>query len=235
VSCSLCGEAKYYHEVPTAVSRARHASGALAAAILRRMEATGFVTAGGRSSRMGTDKAWLELGGQAMIERVIAALAPVTSSIAIIANDPQYARLGLQVFADTNVGVGPLEAIRTALVNSSAPRVVLAGCDLPFVTSELFSFLLDLEGAHQAVVPLSRQGLLEPLCAVYSREALEAVTDLIASGERKVSRLFDTVATRFVAFDEISHFQGAGLFFENINTPDEHLAAARLLDRASRD
>jgi molybdopterin-guanine dinucleotide biosynthesis protein A len=196
------------------------------------MEATGFVTAGGRSSRMGSDKAWLELGGQTMIERVIAAVAPVTSSVAIIANDPQYARLGLPVFADTNRGVGPLEAIRTALVNSSTSRVVLAGCDLPFVTSELFSFLLGLEGGHQTVVPLSREGLLEPLCAVYSTESLAVVTELIASGERKVQRLFDRVPTRFLAFGEISHLPGAELFFENVNTRQEYFRAVQLLDRA---
>lgn len=209
--------------------------GIAAAGILRRMKASGFVTAGGRSSRMGTDKAWLEMGGQVMIERVIAALTPVTSSVSIIANDPQYARLGLQVFGDTNAGVGPLEAIRTALANSSTDRVVLAGCDLPFVTSELFSFLLDLEGTHQAVVPLSCDGLLEPLCAVYPREALAAVTELIASGVRKVSRLFDRVPARFVAYDEISHLREAELFFENINTPEEYERAARLLDCGPAD
>ncbi|MEK6303943.1 MAG: molybdenum cofactor guanylyltransferase [Acidobacteriota bacterium] len=197
------------------------------------MKAAGFVTAGGRSSRMGTDKSWLDLGGQAMIERVIGALAPVTSSVSIIANDPRYARLGLPVLADTNSGVGPLEAIRTALANSTTERVVLAGCDLPFVTSELFSFLLDLECEHQAVVPLSRDGLLEPLCAVYPREALTPVTELIASGERKVSRLFDRVRARLVAYDEIAHLPGAGLFFENINTREEYDRAARLLDRGS--
>ena len=181
---------------------------------------------------MGTDKAWLELGGQAMIERVIAALAPVTSSVSIIANDPQYARLGLQVFADTNSGVGPLEAIRTALANTSTERLVLAGCDLPFVTSELFSILLNLKGKHEAAVPLSRQGLLEPLCAVYSRQALAQVTALIANGERKVSRLYDKVPTRFVAFAEISHLKGAELFFENVNTPEEFERATRLLDHS---
>ena len=180
---------------------------------------------------MGSDKAWLELGGQTMIERVIAAVAPVTSSVAIIANDPQYARLGLPVFADINRGVGPLEAIRTALVNSITSRVVLAGCDLPFVTSDLFSFLLSFEG-HQTVVPLSREGLLEPLCAVYSTEVLAAVTELIATGERTVKRLFERVPTRFLAFAEISHLQGAELFFENVNTRQEYLRAMQLLDDA---
>ena len=181
---------------------------------------------------MGTDKAWLEIAGQTMIERVVAALVPVVSPVAIIANDPRYARLGLQVFSDTNAGVGPLEAIRTALANSSTERLVLVGCDLPFVTSALFSFLLELEGRHQAVVPLSRQGLIEPLCAVYSREALAPVTDLIASGERKVSCLFDKVPTRFVAFEEISHLKGAEAFFENVNTPEEFERATRLLDHS---
>src|SRR5438046_2516502 len=112
----------------------------------RMINTTGFITAGGRSSRMGTDKAWLELGGRAMIEQVIAALAPVTGSVAIIANSAEYARLGLPVFADAQSGIGPLEAIRTALANSATSRVLLVGCDLPFVTEDLFRFLLNISG-----------------------------------------------------------------------------------------
>src|SRR6266404_3694915 len=81
-------------------------------------EAAGFVTAGGRSSRMGKDKAWLELAGRPMIEHVIAALQPVTSSVSIVANDIEYTRLGLPVFADSQAGIGPLEAIRTTLKNT---------------------------------------------------------------------------------------------------------------------
>ena len=88
-----------------------------------------------------------------MIEKVIAALAPVTSALAIIANNPEYARLGLPVFADKQTGIGPLEAIRTALANSATSRIVLVGCDLPFVSEDLFRFLLKIPGDHQAVVP----------------------------------------------------------------------------------
>jgi molybdopterin-guanine dinucleotide biosynthesis protein A len=110
----------------------------------RMINASGFVTAGGRSSRMGRDKAWLEIAGRPLIDHVLAALKPVTSSLAIIANNDEYKRLGLPVYADTNIGVGPLEAIRTALANSPTPYVVLAGCDMPFLTSELFSFLLNI-------------------------------------------------------------------------------------------
>jgi len=198
-------------------------------AILDRMKADGFVTAGGKSSRMGRDKAWLELGGAAMIEHVIAALRPVTESVTIIANRPEYARLNLPLVADTHAGVGPLEAIRTALAHSRQPRAVLVGCDLPFVTPQLFAHLLRAADAAQAVVPLDADGRVEPLCAIYSTAALDGVTALIAGGERKVSRLFDHVPTRFVAFSELQRLEGAGLFFENINSPaDYEQALARL-------
>jgi molybdopterin-guanine dinucleotide biosynthesis protein A len=195
------------------------------------MKADGFVTAGGKSSRMGSDKAWLELDGATMIARVVAALRPVTESVTIIANRPEYARLNLPVVADTHAGVGPLEAIRTALANSRQPRVVLAGCDLPFVTPQLFTYLLHVSGEAQAVVPLDDGGRLAPLCAIYSTVALEAVTGLIAQGERKVSRLFERIPTRVVAFNELRHLAGARLFFENINSPEDYHRAIECLKR----
>jgi molybdopterin-guanine dinucleotide biosynthesis protein A len=194
------------------------------------IKAAGFVTAGGASSRMGRDKAWLEIDGQSMIERVIAALWPVTSSVSVIANRREYERLGLPVFADENVGIGPLEAIRVALANTEAPQVVLAGCDMPFVTPELFRFLLDLSAPYQAVVPLNAEGRLEPLCAVYATNALATVTELIGVGARKVSLLFERISIRRVRFDELRHLQSAGLFFENVNTVQEYARAVERLE-----
>ena len=164
-----------------------------------------------------------------MIERVIAAIRPVTSSITVIANSGEYARLGLPVVADTYVGIGPLEAIRTAMANSPTPRAVLVGCDLPFVTSQLFSYLLSIEGSYQAIVPVGPDERLEPLCAIYSAQSLESVTALIESGERKVSRLFELIPTRFVAFDEVRRLRGSGLFFENVNTVEDYRRAIRAL------
>jgi len=186
-------------------------------------DVTSFITAGGRSSRMGTDKAWLDVGGRAMIEHVIAALEPVTQRVAIIANSSNYARLGFPVYADTNSGIGPLEAIRTALANAVTSQVILVGCDLPFVTSELFKLLLRLSGNYHATVPVSSDGRLEPLCGVYRVEALPVVSKLIACGGRKVSVLFDRVPTRLVAFAELSHLPNSHRFFENINTPEDYL------------
>ena len=190
------------------------------------IRATGFITAGGRSSRMGVDKAWLELAGRAMIEHVIAALAPVSTHLAIIANSPDYERLGFPVYADSNKEIGPLEAVRTALSNTFTDRVMLVGCDLPFVTTDLFKLLLNIAGDHYATVPIGPDGKLEPLCAIYRAEALSVVTELINQGERKMSRLFDRVPTRFVPFDELRLLRGSDVFFENINTPEDYKRAS---------
>ena len=196
--------------------------------------ATGFITAGGRSSRMGMDKAWLDLGGRAMIEHVIAELLPATDRLAIIANSAEYARLGHPIFADSNPDIGPLEAIRTALFNAFTPRVVLVGCDLPFVTTDLFRLLLSAPGDQHATVPIGPDGRLEPLCAIYRAEALPVVTDLIRQGERKVSFLFNRIPTQFVPFEEFTHLTGSEVFFENINTPEDYERAKDVL-RTSRD
>lgn len=190
-------------------------------------DASGFITAGGRSSRMGTDKAWLQIDGQPLIKRVIAALAPVTTEVAIIANGDGYEVLTLPVFSDVHVGIGPLEAIRTALANTRTSRVVLVACDLPFVTSELFEFLLRIPESSRAVIPKGADGKLEPLCAIYCRQLLPLATQLIESGERKVRALFDQVPTRFVEFEEIRHLTHSHLFFENINTLEDYHRAVR--------
>jgi molybdopterin-guanine dinucleotide biosynthesis protein A len=193
-------------------------------------DATGFITAGGKSSRMGVDKAWLEIEGQPLIERTLSSVRAVTSNVAIIANAECYGRLGVPVFGDVHPGIGPLEAVRVALSNTQTNRVLLAACDLPFLTSELFSFLLSIPSTSQAVVPLSSDNQLEPLCAIYCKNSLEAVEDLIERGERKMAKLFEKVPTRFVDFEEIRRLDGAHLFFENINTPEDYERTLRRLN-----
>lgn len=157
-----------------------------------------------------------------MIEHVIAAITPLTEKVAIIANNPDYERLGFPVFADSYNDIGPLEAIRTALSNIMTPRAILVGCDLPFVTADLFKLLLSIAGDNYATVPIDAEGRLEPLCAIYRPEALPAVTGLINQGTRKVSLLFDLVPTRLVAFEELRNLKGSEVFFENINTPEDY-------------
>lgn len=214
----------------------------------------GFITAGGQSARMGEDKAWLELQGRPLIAHLVEALLPVTSNLAIIANHEEYKKLGFPVFADTHQGIGPLEAIRTAMANSATPNFILVGCDMPFVTSELLSFLITRmaeksptpskfihhqendkqtnaaasSSAPLAIVPLNAAARPEPLCAIYSTQALQCVTQLLDSGVRKVSVLFENIPTRFVGFAEIQHLHNAQYVFQNLNTPEDFAATIKI-------
>ena len=188
----------------------------------------GFVTAGGRSSRMGRDKAWLDLGGRPMITYVMDSLRPVVRGLAVIANGDDYELLGVPVFQDLNKGIGPIEAVRVALAASQHDRVILAGCDLPFVTTELFTYLLNHAGKYQSVVPLGPDNKPEPLCAIYSRSSLPKVQGMIEAGQFKISPLYDLVDTVFIQFEDISGLPGSALFFENINTPEQYSRALAL-------
>jgi len=178
---------------------------------------------------MGRDKGLIELNGRALIEYVIEALSGTVASISIIANSDEYRRFGLPVLPDTNRGIGPFEAIRTALANSNTENVVLCACDMPFVTRELLQYLLENIDGNEVVVPQDESGMLEPLCAIYSRTALGPLTELIAAGRRKVSDLFARVQTRIIPFDDLRNLSGARHFFKNINTPADLESASQIL------
>lgn len=165
-----------------------------------------------------------------MIEHVLEALRGVTGNLAVIANDDEYLKLGLPVFPDSDAGVGPLEAIRTALAASKTERVILVGCDMPFVSADLLNRILELGKGRQIAAPIGPDGMLEPLCTSYSTGILDTVSALIKNGERKVSRLFDAVDTRLIAFDEISQLAGSEAFFLNVNTPEDYDRAKHLLE-----
>lgn len=164
-----------------------------------------------------------------MIERVIDALEPVTTTVAIIANDARYLKLGLPVYYDQAPGIGPIEAIRTAIDSSSTEFSILVACDLPFVTSPLLSHLLGRAAGCDVVVPLDPEGREEPLCAVYRRSARPAVADLIRSGRLKISNLFGLVRTLVIPFHEIEHLAGSRHFFHNVNTVEDYERALEVV------
>jgi molybdopterin-guanine dinucleotide biosynthesis protein A len=191
------------------------------------MSTAGFVTAGGRSARMGCDKSWLQLAGRPMIERVTEALAPAVVDLAVIANSDEYSRLPYQIIRDQNTGVGPLEAFRVALANTRHHLNIIVACDLPFVTTSLFRFLLKSAEGYDAVIPSSADGKVEPLCSVLDSSLLPLVSELISRGHRKVTDLFDRANTRIVGFEELSSLPGSDSFFTNVNTPEDYERVVR--------
>lgn len=188
------------------------------------------VIAGGKSSRMGTDKALLtlELGGPTLLQLVVTAVRTVADDVIIIASDrPHYARFGARVEPDHYPGGAALGAIATALEAARAQRCLVVPCDLPFLNPPLLTYLADLDPAADVVIPAiegeSRQGrgeILQTLHAVYSTACLEPIRARLRSEQRQVIGFFPEVRVRKVQEAMIRQFDPDLLSFFNANTPE---------------
>ncbi|MDX2041454.1 MAG: molybdenum cofactor guanylyltransferase [Acidobacteriota bacterium] len=203
-----------------------------------------FIQAGGRSSRMGTDKAWLEINERPMIEHVLAAAEPVAASLSIVINQTNpnadryrelAAKWNARLLFDLHDHKGPLGGIHTALKHCGENEsALILACDMPFLTTEFLSFLCK---AHQSenpqsairnpqsiTVPTDHEGRLQPLAAIYDQACLPAIEELLVTDRLRVDRLFEKALTQAIPFSEIGKLDGAEKFFLNLNTPTDHLA-----------
>ena len=180
-----------------------------------------FILAGGASSRMGTDKSQLRVYQQTFTQRIAETLLQITDSVSIVGRDSDES--SLRSVADVYPKWGALGGIHAALAACSREWAIVVACDLPFVTSELFSYLVTQRMDHEAVVPIQEDGRPQPLAALYRVDpCLQQATGLIEAGRRRPLDLLQAVNTRWVAFDELRNFVRAQSFFVNINTPEDY-------------
>ena len=146
---------------------------------------SGFILAGGKSSRMGSDKGLIKFAGRHMIEHSILALKPLCSSIHIVTNNMEYCDLGYLVHQDLIKDKGPLAGICTALSLSKTRLNLIVTCDSPFVTSALLSHLIEQAEDFDAVVPFF-DNRVYPLTAVYTTSCYTALNKRLIENELKV-------------------------------------------------
>jgi molybdopterin-guanine dinucleotide biosynthesis protein A len=180
------------------------------------MKRAGFVLAGGRSSRMGQDKALLLFKGRPLIEHVAGEVRGAAGIVTLVGDPSRYTYLGYPVIEDILPTCGPLSGIHAALTHSTAEWNLVVACDMPEVTAEFLGLMLEraAAGNADAVLPAGPSGLPEPLCAAYNRRSLEAIAAALASGVRKV-----TDGLRGLNID-IWRVADAR-YFHNLNTPQE--------------
>lgn len=194
----------------------------------------GFILVGGQSSRMGSDKSRLAFGKQTAVERIAAALRPLTTTVRLVGARIQAEAIGLDSVPDTHERWGALGGIQAALGACHSEWAVIVACDLPLVSYELFLRLWQLvqrnPGTFDAIVPVQPDERPQPLCAIYRREPCsETVERLIAAGEHKPRALLRKVRTRWVEFREVADLPGAVHFFLNVNTPHDYEQAVKAL------
>jgi molybdenum cofactor guanylyltransferase len=190
----------------------------------------GFVLAGGKSSRMGVDKALLEISGVSLLARAASLLQSVTGEPKIVASPSVYGSLGLPLVADDWPGCGPLSGIATVLRASDSSWNLIIACDLPYLTKPWLDFLIEraLKSKADAVVPRSERGA-EPLCAMYHKNAEQGIRAAVEGGVRKVTDALASLRVEYVEPREWKAFASEGLLFKNVNSPaDYEEAKARL-------
>ncbi|MGA2333931.1 MAG: molybdenum cofactor guanylyltransferase [Terriglobales bacterium] len=197
----------------------------------------GFLLTGGKSSRMGADKAFLDFGGQTLLDRALTIMGPVCGKVAIVGDPARFAEYGASkyesakygsVVADIFPGCGPLAGIHAALVHSKANLNLMLAVDMPFVSRELLSFLFataeDADSHAIVTVPRTSKGL-QPLCAVYRRDFSVAAEQALRAGKYKIDAAFSSVSVRVIEEDELAAAGFSEQSFFNLNTPQDRLAA----------
>ena len=192
------------------------------------LDVEAFILVGGRSSRMGKDKAGLRFGERSAVALIAASLQVVSNTIRTVGG-AGTAVDGLGNIADAHDKWGPLAGIEAALSNSNSEHCLMVACDLPFVTGKLFVRLAGLADQWDAIVPLQSDGRPQPLCAIYRRTpCLTVARTAIADGEHSPRALLDQIQTRYVSFSELSDLDGSEYFFFNVNTPENYERAQQI-------
>lgn len=203
--------------------------------MVKRYPISGFILVGGKSSRMGEDKALLQIDGQTLLARSIALLRPLCESVCLIGSGARYSQLGLdvEILEDRVEPCGPLGGILTGLLNSTPEYALFLACDLPLMTEKFLHYLAGaaLTEKPDVVVPVNRSGEYEPLCAVYSRKCIPWIESARARHQMKISDFYPLVERlRVIGTGEILHFSRDFKIFSNLNTPEEFAAAREFLE-----
>jgi molybdopterin-guanine dinucleotide biosynthesis protein A len=189
-----------------------------------------FILIGGRSSRLGTDKACAELGGETLLERAVDVVRRGLSPqrIAMVAgSSTQFAIEAIKSSApfifDLHEGRGPIGGLHAALAYSRTPWIFVLACDYPFVTPKLLELLCgSISDEVNAIVPEQADGRMQPLCAFYRVEAAVPVIEAILESPRVAPPMYEVVEMLgpcVVKPESYRHLPGADAFFWNINTP----------------
>lgn len=180
------------------------------------MHHAGYVLAGGRSSRMGSDKALLPFRGGSLLEHLAQVVLQAAGSVTVVGPAERYGHLGLRIVEDRRQGCGPLAGIHAALLDSPAEWTLVVACDLPYLRPDLLSWILAKTAATEADVLLATVDgeHPEPLCGVYRKSAKAVVTAALDAGNLKITKALAPLQVELVRISEASQLA-------NINTPDQ--------------
>jgi molybdopterin-guanine dinucleotide biosynthesis protein A len=194
---------------------------------------TSIVLAGGKSLRLGRNKSMATVSGKSLIQWVIDRLAAISNEIIIATacgeEIPCSSSVRSKTVADIYPGKGPLAGIYSGLIASSSPRAIVVSCDTPFLSVGLLEYMIQRCPGADIVVPRMEEKV-EPLCAVYSKDCVNPIRELLEQNLLKIIELYPMVTVRYITQAEIDRFDPEHLSFFNINSQSDLDRARKLAD-----
>ena len=182
---------------------------------------TGVILAGGKSHRMGRNKAFLSINGRTIIERTVAIFEELFPERILVTNAPtEYLHLDLRIVTDLVPKKGALGGIYTGLFYASSQHIFVVACDMPFLNKGVIDYMVSSVEEFDVVVPRAGDGL-QPLHAIYSKRCGSKIEALMASDDLKITKFYRKVKVREINTEEILAFDPKQSQFLNINTPED--------------
>lgn len=188
---------------------------------------TAFVLAGGKSTRMGTDKAFIVLNGSTLLARMLDLARSMTTDVRIVGQAEKFSNFAPTV-EDVFPGCGPLAGIHAALRSSQTDRNLILAIDLPFLSRQFLDFLIMKSRASDANVTIARtvEGW-QPLCAVYRRAFADSAEAALRQGRYRIDPLFTDASTCVIRDDDLRQQKLSPDLFRNLNTPEDLITPER--------
>ena len=190
---------------------------------------TGVILAGGKNIRMGTNKAFLEIDGQRIIDRIVELFQGIFSQVILVTHTPlDYSYLDVEIVIDIVPKQGPLIGIYTGLFYASHPHCFVTACDMPLLNRKVIEYMITISKNYDVVIPHLDDGY-HPLHAIYSKRCMKSIEKLIRENKLKIIDFFEKVKVHEVTSDDLTILDPALNSFLNINTPED---LARIKERA---
>jgi molybdopterin-guanine dinucleotide biosynthesis protein A len=182
---------------------------------------TAFILAGGKSTRMGADKAFVMLHGRTLLDRALELARCVAAEVRIVGNAAKFAAFA-SVVEDVFPGCGPLGGIHAALRSSQTELNLILAVDVPFVSPALLQYLIRRARNAAALATVAQAGgRWQPLCAVYRRGFADAAETALGAGRYKIDTLFESTRTQLITEAELESAGFSKTMFRNLNTQQE--------------
>jgi molybdopterin-guanine dinucleotide biosynthesis protein A len=189
------------------------------------------IQAGGLSERIGVDKALLPLADIPLIEHVLNRVSGLGDDLLITTNHPEsFAYLGIRTAPDLLPHSGAVIGLHSALSAAQHDYVLSLGCDMPFLNRNLIEHMISLTGKADVIVPFYK-GEYEPFHAIYSRNCIAAIEDMLKENQARMVNIYERVGVFTVSEREINLIDPSGLSFFNINTPEDLVLAEEILNQ----